>query len=641
LFNRLTEIKNTRKCTTHSTMRFAAAWLIAGLLTTIGLPAVAAQGVKNVIVLYSNGRLLPANIEVDRGLRQAVTASGERPVILFDEFLDQPRFEGQAYVRTIATYLREKYASRPPDVIVALGEEALEFTLRHRAELSTRVPVVYTAVSKWFLDPIKPLPADVVGVPIEYDFHRTIDQALRWHPKARRLVIVTGASPWDREWEERLRKGVSPFKDRATVEFLSGLPQAAVLKRLGELKDDAVVFTPAYFQDGAGRHFVPREVATAMAGASTAPVYGPFDTFMGAGIVGGYMTSYEAMGRQAGQIVNALLDGAAPRSVRVPEIMPVTLNVDWRQVRRWGIDQKAIPGDAVVHFKTPTFFEAYQKETIIAVIVFALQVWLIGWLLTERRRRHLAELAEQSHRLELAHASRLAVAGELTGSIAHEINQPLSAILSNADAADLMLESGTDRRDELREILADIRRDDLRASEVIRRLRTLLAKQEVEQQPFEINEAMRNVESMLRAEARRRGVTLDIPPITTALTTVGDRIQIEQVLINLLLNAMDAVADVPEDRRTIVVSVENGTGSIAITVHDRGQGITPEHLPKLFDSFFSTKSKGMGLGLSIARTLIEAHGGRIWAENGPGEGAVFHVKLPVAGATGAPLRGPL
>jgi signal transduction histidine kinase len=120
---------------------------------------------------------------------------------------------------------------------------------------------------------------------------------------------------------------------------------------------------------------------------------------------------------------------------------------------------------------------------------------------------------------------------------------------------------------------------------------------------------------------------------------VGDRIQIQQVLINLILNAMDAVADVPENRRKVVVSVENGAGGIAIAVRDRGHGIAPDHLPKLFDSFFSTKRKGMGLGLSIARTLVESHGGRIWAENGPGEGAVVHVKLPVASATSIPSEG--
>ncbi len=163
---------------------------------------------------------------------------------------------------------------------------------------------------------------------------------------------------------------------------------------------------------------------------------------------------------------------------------------------------------------------------------------------------------------------------------------------------------------------------------MIRRLRTLLARHEVERQPFALNDTLSDAESVLRAEAKRRRVTLDIRPAATSVTVVGDRIQIQQVLINLVLNAMDAVADAPEARRTILVAVEGGAGRASITVRDRGHGIPPEHLPRLFDSFFSTKRVGMGLGLPIARTLVESHGGRIWAENGDGEGAEFHVELP-------------
>lgn len=623
----------------RTAVQFAVASVIVALFAGVCLPATAAGVTRNVLILYSNGRLLPANIEVDRGLREAFRTSADRSINLFEEFLDAPRFGGQAYTHTLATYLREKYASRPPDVIVAVSDEALRFLLRNRAELFPQAPVVHMVIPKTLLQSITALPADVIGVPVEYDFRRTIDQALRWHPQVRHLVLVTGSSEWDREWEARLRDEVSHFKDRATVEFLAGLPTDAVLKRLSELGGDAVVFTPSYFQDGEGRHVIPRETVKAMATAATAPVYVPFDTFLGTGVVGGYMQSFEIMGRQAGQIVNALLDGAAPATLHMPEIMPTTLNVDWRQIRRWGIDEKAIPADAVLHFKAPTFLEQYRNEAIIAAVLFLLQAGLIAGLLVERYRRRLAEQAVQTQRFELVHASRVAVAGELTGSIAHEINQPLGAILSNADAADLILESGTDRREELHAILADIRRDDLRASEVIRRLRALLAKQEVERQPFELNEAVREVESLLSGEARRRRVTIDIRSAETDVTMTGDQIQIQQVLINLILNAMDAVADVPENRRTVVVSVENGAGGIAIAVRDRGHGIAPEHLPKLFDSFFSTKRKGMGLGLSIARTLVESHGGRIWAENGPGEGAAIHVKLPAASAMSDPSEG--
>jgi C4-dicarboxylate-specific signal transduction histidine kinase len=270
--------------------------------------------------------------------------------------------------------------------------------------------------------------------------------------------------------------------------------------------------------------------------------------------------------------------------------------------------------------------------------VLALQAGLIGWLVVERRRRRLAEAAEHAQRLELAHASRLAVAGELTGSIAHEINQPLGAILSNADAADLVLASDEDRQEELRAILADVRRDAVRASDVIHRLRTWLARHEVEHKPFELNEAVREIQSMLGSEARRRRSTLEVRPAPLPVDVVGDRIEIQQVLVNVVLNALDAVADQPEERRTVVVSVGRGSERAEVTVRDRGHGMAPEDLPRLFDAFFTTKRDGMGLGLSIARTLVEAHGGRVWAENGSADGAVFHVELPAALAGGGSPR---
>jgi signal transduction histidine kinase len=613
-----------------------AAAAVATLGILVGPPATAAPATSNVLVLYSNERSLPANLEGDRGLLQTVRAPVDRPAMLFYESLGAPRVGGPAFDRIATAYLREKYGSRPPRVIVAVREEALDFLLRHRAELFPQVPVVHTGIDRLLLRSLAPLPADVVGVPVEYGFSPTIDLALRWHPRARRLVIVTGAAEPDRRFEAQLRNDVSAFKDRATTEFLAGLPIRAVLRRLGELRGDALVFTPGMFQDGDGHDLVPQQSVKAMAAASGAPVYGAFSSHIGTGIVGGYMPSFEAVGRQAGLIVSELLAGAEPGALHLPEVTPQTLNVDWRQLRRWGVDESAIPRDAVVHFKPPTLFETHPNEVLIGTAVIVLQAGLISWLFIEYRRRRVAESAEKTRRLELAHVSRLAVAGELTGSIAHEINQPLGAILSNADAADLILESGTDRRDELRRILADIRRDGVRASEVISRLRAMLARHEVERKPFELTQAVREIESMLGTEARRRELTLAIRPATGPIAVVGDRIQIQQVLINLVLNAMDAVADLPEERRTVVVSVESVAGGVDVAVRDRGHGIAPEHLGRLFDAFFTTKSNGMGLGLSIARTIADAHGGRVWAENGPGEGAVVHVELPVAGATDGP-----
>jgi len=305
--------------------------------------------------------------------------------------------------------------------------------------------------------------------------------------------------------------------------------------------------------------------------------------------------------------------------------------VDWRQLRRWDINEDRVPAGCEIRYREPSFWALYWRWVLGGAVLIALQAALIATLLIQRRRRMLAEQAVQKQRFELAHASRLAIAAELTGSIAHEINQPLGAILSNSDAADLMLESGADRRDKLREILADIRRDGMRASEVVRRLRSLLGNHGVERKPFDLGTAVREVEALLRTDAQRRKIALEVRPAREPITIVADRTQIQQVLINLILNAMDASAEEPQDRRSVAVTVERTGDKVDIAVRDHGHGIAPEHLDKLFESFFTTKPRGMGLGLSISRTIVEAHGGRIRAEGGRQEGAAFHVELPVQG----------
>jgi len=306
-----------------------------------GRPAIAAGKIKHILVIYAADRLLPAVIEDDIGIREAL-AKSDPSAVVNDEFLNIPDFDAQAYHSALMAFLRAKYSQNVPDVIVAASEKAIDFVLRNRAELFPLAPIVHLAVSGSFLQQELPLPADVVGVPVEFDFSGTIAQALQWRPQARRLVVVTGASSSDQLWEPQLRDAVLPFKDRVTVEFLAGLPTSALLKRLSELGDDAVVFTTGYFKDGEGRSFTPRESAEIMATASTAPIFGSFNTFMGTGIVGGLMPNFRAMGRQAGVVVSRLLNGETPASLHLPEVMPSTLNVDWRQLRRWGHQREIV-----------------------------------------------------------------------------------------------------------------------------------------------------------------------------------------------------------------------------------------------------------------------------------------------------------
>jgi signal transduction histidine kinase len=525
-------------------------------------------------------------------------------------------------------YLREKYRDHPPAVVVAFSDTAFEFLARHRGALFPAAPLVHGSVSPAVLRRFEPVP-DVLGVPMEYDFVGTIDQALRWHPAAQRLIVITGVSSRDRGWERRLRAQVPPIAEGRRVEFWAGLPTSTLLQQLAALDAGAVVFTPGYYVDGDGAVSNPADTAARIAQASGAPVYGPLDTFIGNGVVGGRMPSFLAIGRQAGEIVERLLAGTPPSEIHLPDSTAVVLRVDWRQVERFGIDPAAIPREAQVQFRAPSFWQQYRAIALGGAAAIALQAALIGALLFERRRRRMAEAAAVRQREELAHASRLAVAGELTASIAHEINQPLGAVQTSADAADLLLRSEADRRDDLRRIVTRIRRDSVRAGEVVRRLRQLLARHEPERAPFELAPALQDAVQLLLPEARRRGVNLELRLDVGGARVRGDRTQIGQVLINLVLNAIDAVAEAPPQRRVVRVAARFVDGAVHVSVHERGRGIAADDLPKVFDSFYSTKPGGMGLGLSIARTIIEAHDGRLSAESSPEQGTRFALELPL------------
>jgi len=256
---------------------------------------------------------------------------------------------------------------------------------------------------------------------------------------------------------------------------------------------------------------------------------------------------------------------------------------------------------------------------------------MIGGLLYERRRRRAAEGETRRRTAELAHVNRRATAGELTTSIAHELNQPLGAILNNAEAAITMLGAPTPDLDEIRTILHDIRRDDNRASQIIGRLRRLLKRSELETQDIELNDIVREVFELLAGEAASRGVVLTQKLAAQPAHVKGDRIQLQQVVLNLVANAIEALTEANAASREVTgrtMVAKDGTATISIA--DSGPGISDEDLKKVFEPFYTTKRQGMGMGLSIARTIVEAHRGRIEAERGAAGGAVFKVVLPMA-----------
>jgi C4-dicarboxylate-specific signal transduction histidine kinase len=329
-----------------------------------------------------------------------------------------------------------------------------------------------------------------------------------------------------------------------------------------------------------------------------------------------------------------ILSGESPGDLKM---QPVALGVpqyDWRELQHWNISEDRLPAGSMVRFREPTVWQQYRWQIALMCAVFLLQGVLISGLLYQRRRRLYAEVQSRQRSAELAHMNRFSMAGELTATIAHEINQPLGAILTNIETAEIMVKSPTPDLQEIGEILADIRRDDARASEVIGRLRSLLKKAPFEPKHIDLNDVVRETMQFLSALAiaREVGLTNFIAP--TPLPVKGDLIQLEQVILNLIVNAMDAMSGMPSAERRITVTTARDGNSAELSVSDVGPGIPVEKLKEVFEPFFTTKPQGMGMGLSIARTIVEAHGGRLSAENLAGRGAAFRMRLLLAAPSG-------
>ena len=305
---------------------------------------------------------------------------------------------------------------------------------------------------------------------------------------------------------------------------------------------------------------------------------------------------------------------------------------DWRQLQRWKVSERALPPGSEIRFRQPGLWEQYHWVVIAALTVVLIQAAMISWLLFERRRRRLAELESRRRIFEVAHLNRAAAAGALSASIAHELNQPLGAILSNAEAGELLLRANPLDVGQLKEILADIRQADQRAADIITHLRQLLKKRsEIDLQEFNVNDAIADAIHVLEPEAMKRQVALSVDPAQGPLPVRADPVHLQQVILNLAMNGMDAMASSPPAERKLALQTAlSGRSEVEFSICDSGPGLPKDELQKVFETFYTTKQQGTGLGLSIVRTIIETYGGKIWADNAAAGGAVFRFTLPLA-----------
>ena len=326
------------------------------------------------------------------------------------------------------------------------------------------------------------------------------------------------------------------------------------------------------------------------ASASPVPVYGTSELYVGAGVTGGVIRTNAETGRRLGE--------------------------------------SQLPPGSIVSFREPSLWRDYWREVLTGLAVLALQSLLIIGLLYQRRARRKAEVESRNTLALAADANRRVTLSALSGSIAHELAQPLSSILLNAQAGEMLVDSNRATPETVREILSEIHTADVQAMEIVERYRNVPRTQPLEKQPIDVHSVVRESLALVARDTRANQVQVDLDLETAPCVVDGDPVLLEQVLVNLVMNAMQAMADTPRARRRVTVLSRLNKGSVEVSVRDSGTGLPSPVGGRLFEPFVTTKTNGMGIGLTIARSIAEAHGGTMAAHNNPEGGATFTLTLP-------------
>ena len=603
---------------------FLILMVVAGLLLPGPVAAEPAQ--RSVLVLEQSSAGLPFNTALASAIRSTINAGSKSPISFYSEHLDANRFFGPEYENEFVQFLKAKYRERHIDVMIVVGVSALDFIARRREQLWPSVPVVFAAIDEATMSR-RTLPNNVTGATMQLTLQDMVKVARIVMPNLNAVAIV--GDPLERQTSFRhFADEIPAVAAQLEIVNLMDLPLAELAKRLAVLPDNtAVIYTGIYFTSD-GVSYIPAELTSQIAEWANRPVVVTASSYLNKGAIGGYIVQSNAIGQQAGRMALRILAGESASDIPVAKV-PSQLIFEWPALQRWKISESRLPPGSEILFREPTVWERYSWQIALITAVILLQAGLISALLREHRRRKFSEVQSRQRMAELAHVNRFSTAGELTASIAHEINQPLGSILTNAETADAILKSPTPDIAELKDIVKDILQDDRRASEVIRRMRSLLTKAPFELKSLDLNDVARETVEFLSALAVARKVELISLITPDALPILGDRIQLQQVILNLVVNAIDAMADMPSENRIISIRISRVEDFAELSVSDPGSGIPEDKLKEVFEPFFTSKAEGMGMGLSIARTIIEAHHGLISARNQVHGGASFRIRLPL------------
>ena len=615
----------------HAVGKTLCGAVVAGLLVLAAAPAAAQPAIRQILVLQSFHRgnqpldYFTANFRVELGKRLGVPVNFVEVAVGHGGLASPP---GQAVI----DFIRASFANRPtPDLIVAVAGPAVAFARTHRQELFPGTPLLLaTADRRYFLT--QPLGDTEAAVPVDVDPIGFVNEIVRLLPRTRQLFVVTGSGPTGEFWRPTLEAEFKQYGVPLDFIWSDDLSLQEILRRSATLPPGTAIVYLAVGTDADGAAYADERVLADLHAAANAPMFGLHSSYMGAGIVGGALLPMPDITVKVADAAARLLNGAAPAAVSSAPILRGQPTFDWRELQRWKIPESGLPANSIVLYRGPSLWREHRVAVLNTIGLVLLQSVLIGALLYQRRARQRAEVESRKNLALAADTSRRATMSALTSSISHELGQPLSAMIHNAHALQMMVTTDRATADTLGEILSEIEAQGVRATQIIDRHRVMLRSRQLEMRPTDLHAVVNESLALVAHDMTARQITCTTDLTPQPCMVNGDHVLLQQVLVNLMVNAMDAMADTPAARRHMTIKTRVRGDEAEVSVRDAGTGLPPQLDGTLFTPFVTTKSHGLGIGLTIARTIVSAHEGGIDAHNNPDGGATFTVTLRRAGA---------
>jgi signal transduction histidine kinase len=608
----------------------SVAAIIFCLTQCLVCPAGLAAEPKRVMLLHSFGREFRPWSEYAKAIRIELNRQSPWPLDILDHSLISARFSDPNAELAFVEYLRALYSERPLDLIISIGAPAAGFVQRHRDQLFPITPMLFTAVEQRRVRYSNLTESDAV-VALVHDFAAVFENILRVLPDTKTVAVVNGKSSAEQFWEGELRREAKPFESRITFKWYSQLSFKDILKDAAALPPRSAILWESMSVDAAGVVHQGDTALTSLHSVANAPIFSYLGGFFdGRELVGGPMHSVVEGSRQTVAAAIRILGGEKAADIKAPAIGFATPQFNWKEMQRWGISESSLPPGSEIRFRDLTVWEQYRIPILAVITALLLQSALIAWLIYEHRRRRIAEADSHQRVNELARMNRFATAGEMSASIAHELRQPLTAISISGQAGLSWLKRQVPNLEEVRANLEAVVSESHHADDVIKGVRAMFKPESTARAEVNLNELVQQVMAITARSINSNNIVLDVdltddpPPLV-----MGDPVQLQQVILNLVTNAVDAMRRPGHWPRVLRLRTYAGpVDTVLLRVTDTGPGVDPEVIKRMFQPFFTTKSGGMGMGLSICKTIIEAHGGKLTASSNNPHGMELQFSLP-------------